>query len=311
MNLHQEAQLIECGVDWVTVTAKSRDRRKRLANVGTDMLSKAFEEGDEPKPFNWKGYEGLGTRHIELAERHDTTLLRVHGPPAFCSWVQILDHAENCTRLDVQATYRIEAESAEHTMARMWKCLARRKLHGKKIQWHYRRDSSKGNTLEIGRRASSLFGRAYDKGKESKLDHYKDCLRCEVENKAEQSKALASRIARARAPEPILAGNVCSFFHLRGVVLPATHAAAYTFVPAPHCHEIDRYLQWLRKSVRKGVARAVDRKGLYTALEALGLSEQVLEIMMDHDARIELLKERDNANSAKGEVDWIRNRSDA
>jgi hypothetical protein len=210
-------------------------------------------------------------------------MVRLHGMTARDDWWEVAQFAQNCSRIDFQLTFSSRLETVEKTLARAWRAVSRTKLHGKPVEWHYRRDSKKGNTLEIGRRASERFGRIYDKGKETQLDHYQGCTRLEVEFKGDAAWSRLKALSGKHSPADVIPSEVRSFFLDRGVDWPAPRDVLFQLkIARPHS-DVDKFLRYLTKCVRPGVARAIDKRGLHATLEALGITEVVLQSLAEED----------------------------
>lgn len=275
MLLAPDSKCIEWGVDWITLTAKDREARELMLREGKRLLDQATDQGDDVSAFRWKGYEGWTTGGCDVANREDSAMVRLHGMTARDDWWDVAQFAQNCSRIDFQLTFHSKQETVEKTLARAWRAASRTKLYGKPVEWHYRRDSKKGNTLELGRRASDKFGRVYDKGKETKLDHYQGCTRLEVEFKGDAAWSRLKSLSGKHAPADVIPSEVRQFFRNRGIDWPRPPEVLFLLKNArPHC-DVDKFLVYLQRCVKPGVARAVDKRGLHRTLEALGLLEAV------------------------------------
>lgn len=275
MKFPESTQVRECGVDWITLTAKDHTLAGTLTDVGTQLLEECRALGDEVSPFNWKGFEGWCVRGVEVATRYDCSMVRLHGREANDHWTKLSPHAQNCSRIDLQTTLSVEGEEVDHLLARIHRAVQRKKLHGKKLQWHYRRDSSRGNTVEVGRRPSQKFGRIYNKHFESKLDHYRGCARLEAELKGDE----AYRVWRSlsRSPRAMLwtAGYLHTFFSDRAVEFGIPREFCHLIECLPQARDSERKLEWLRKSVRPSVIKWIRSHDVAQVVEALGLTDYV------------------------------------
>jgi hypothetical protein len=283
MLLAADSELREWGVDWVTLTAKDRESRELMLREGKRVLDEAAAQGDDVCAFRWKGYEGWTTGGCDVANREDTAMVRLHGATAREEWWDVGQFASNCSRIDFQLTFRSQLESPAKSLARCWRAVQRSKAFGKPIEWHYRRDSKKGNTLELGRRPSEKFGRIYDKGKESKLDHYEGCIRLEVEFKGDTAWSNFNLLSSKHSPAEVIPSEVRRFFSVRGVDWGQPPDLLFLVKTARSHRDVDRFLRYVHKCVRPGVERAVALRGIDAVCEALGLSRALLGQMGQQD----------------------------
>lgn len=275
ITIPNEAVLIEHGIDWLTTTAREPKMIKRLVDEGDRIICDARSAGDDVRPFKWKGFEGWCVEGCDVGIRYDCGMVRVHGKTAHDEWSKVAHLGQNWTRIDLQQTYRITDCEVDVFLAKCWRSVKRTKLHGKPVKWHYRRDVSDGDTLEIGRRSSEKFGRAYNKAKESKMDHYERCIRFEGEFKGDCAWSIVSELMRR--PNDGTANSVYlrSFLLERGISLrPLSDGSS-----ALNCYakpaDVDRYIGWLRKCVSSGVRSAIERRGVDAVIDALGIGEMV------------------------------------
>ena len=284
MKLPADAELIEVGIDWLTSTATDKAMRKALAAECEKILRHATRHGDELRSFHWKGYEGLCVDGCDLGIRYDSVMVRLHGATANLYWWDVMQVSQNWTRLDLQTTWRITSESVNRTLARSWRAVQQTKLRGKAVEWHYRRDSSRGDTLEVGRRCSEQFGRAYNKALESKLDHYANCFRLENEFKGGHAASRLRAIAGADNTRACIAGQVADWWQARGVVSTRLQGWSHILDVRQRPADLDSRLRWLHNSVRGCVDRCVADGRLDDVLIALGLDNVVQRRLNGPDA---------------------------
>lgn len=271
----ETAELIEHGVDWLTVTAREPHLIKALVDEGDRILSDARSQGDEVRPFNWKGFTGWCAGGVDVGVRYDCGMVRVHGRTAQLEWSNVGPLGQNWTRIDLQHTYKLKDCDVDAFICKAWRSVKHTKLHGKNVLWHYERDIKDGDTLEIGRRSSEKFGRAYNKAKESKLDHYEACIRAEGEFKGDCAKTIAMAMLRSKVPANVASGYLCQFLSERGIKLRTLPGGSLQLIGCTKSADVDRYLSWLRKSLQSGVRNAVELRGVEAVIEALGLTDHV------------------------------------
>lgn len=269
LNVHGE--VVESGVDWITVTASGSVQGDLLRHRAQSIFQTEIEAGNECRPWGHKGYEGFTVGHAELGTRLDSTIVRLHGVLARESWWDVFEVATNCSRLDLQVTVRVAGSQPCRMVNRCLTVARHHKLHGKAQTWHLRRDSNRGDTVEFGRRVSDLFLRCYCKECESGLDYYKGCFRCEAELKRFVARSVATSLSDGRSVFEGSQGILHQIAKTRGIVLPTFEAGQTTSCLPNRGGDRQKWLAWLQKCVRPHVQREISRGGLNDVLTALGL----------------------------------------
>src|SRR3989304_5980210 len=134
-------------------------------------------------------------RNLRWGMRTDGCIMMLSGQDAAINWLPALALAQNVTRLDLAVTVSLAdpiTDVAKRAYA--WVLTDPHSCPGKKRKYSYVENSSGGQTVYIGSRASDQFGRLYDKGCESAKDACAPpglLWRYEVEFKAYRAKKLA------------------------------------------------------------------------------------------------------------------------
>lgn len=264
--------IVDAGVDWITCTFADGKipLRDRLS------VQRIFEDevraGNEETAWFQSGYVGRHCGGVEFGERHDGFCLRLHGPTAHEHWNRFAESASNVSRLDLQVTVKKEG-GPTRSIANCYR-QARRyyKGNGNAPALSMFRTSAGGSTFYIGKRASDVYVRIYDKEAESQLDHYKDCVRYEVELKNERAFLTCRSLASSPTPEAAVLAIVWTYIRDRGIRPPwhikdrASNRCSYSSSNA------QKRLQWLERSVRPAVRDLIESGMMVQALDALGLS---------------------------------------
>lgn len=264
-------ELIECGVDYITVTATRPPRSATLYDVAKEHLQREAEEGNEVR--RWKGltYSGYICGSVQLGTGPQGTIARVTGGTAKEAWRELYHWSSKCTRIDVQATIRVEGDPADR-IQQDWETVCARWAELKNAKEPKLRVGPLGpETIEIGSRQSERFGRIYDKRKESKLDHYQQAVRFEVEYKG----SLAGVVSRALIAEaPAVAAtipHISSFFRRYRVELPVQmHVSSLISAPRKES-DATKKIRYLHTSIRPLVQFLISRGMEPEVREALGL----------------------------------------
>jgi len=284
-----DTPLFEAGIDYFTVTGKGGQPTRQLAAFGAELLSDERKAGNEYRGWGMAGFNGFKAGCVQLGERGKEVILRVSGVGAMAAFREAMTHADSISRLDTQFTVRT-AKDAPTVIRRCYRSAKRlrdRRHTRGCVSILQSTDSS--STIYLNRRSSEVFGRIYDKGRESKLDHYWNAVRFETEFKGKMARRMAQELLqetdlelgsyqitrRVLAARSALA-NVCidalprsraSFFLLKARTSRTISA------PASLC---TRRSHWLRSAVRPTVDLFRKHGRLDEIYDALGLQQPTL-----------------------------------
>jgi hypothetical protein len=210
--MDSSGRVIEAQVDWLTVSAHSEERSRKLSDFADDLLTGEVAAGNHKTGWRSMGYEGFHSGHIDWGRRDDRqAILRVSGGPADALLVPALALADNCSRLDLCVTWRA-APPDPHIGANAYSlAFLFHQTHSRSARPEFQGDADGGYTCKVGNRRSPFHGRLYNKEAEraSRLDadlakHYQACWRYEVEAHDARALALATMVAeRVERPAAI------------------------------------------------------------------------------------------------------------
>lgn len=271
-------------VDWLTVTCKDPDLQRRIHDEVIRLSTILKDQGNVIKPWAFKGYKGFAARGLRWGVRDDSSIAMLSGEAASLNWPVMIAWATNITRLDVAVTLTL-AEPLEHVASGAYGTLTQGL--GEEAPRGSRKfslvvNSSGGETLYVGSRASDQFGRLYDKGREASDDlaiPTGKIWRYEVEFKADRASRIgAQMLASARREENTatddIAETVYKWFLSRGIspIWIADKGRAYSTETYAKITDAGVTLQWLATGVAPSVRRLMEI-GLGTeVLEALGIT---------------------------------------
>lgn len=263
---------IEAGIDWITITAKEPSKIERLRSFAYAMMEGELDRGMLGRPWYQSGYVGVACGHIQFGDRNDSAILRLGGHVAKSYWQRLIQFADNITRIDVQCTFRAEEKPAV-VVHRHYQEIQRKRRPLKRAPSLSRITNADGGyTVYSGRRCSNVMGRIYDKASESGLDHYKNCVRYEVQFNGKRARWVAQAIASSSLSLNQIAQLVLEFFGSRGASIGrlldklSSSLLFKTSPPFDGPTDIARKLDWLLRSVRPSIRLLVN----------LGLRERVL-----------------------------------
>jgi hypothetical protein len=205
-------------------------------------------------------------------------------------WWSLYPFSTNCSRIDLQFTVN-SGRPVKHVLLKVWKdAIDESQKRKRALKLKQILSPGQPETVMIGSRQSERYGRAYDKGVESGLDHYAGCVRFEGEFKG----SWAKRVCRALATKPrerhAVVPFVLDFFSKNGVSVQSalggsalSYKALETLVctyPSDSRGTVSkskaRSLRWLQVSCRPVVQRLIAAglsKELYSALGLLDHTE--------------------------------------
>lgn len=264
-------ELYECGVDYITATATRSRRERTLRELGEELVCSEAQCGNEVRKWSGLGYHGKYAGSASFGVGAQGVMVRASSGVALEHWRTLAQWATNVTRLDVQVTLRVGPRATEYISSR-WKEARRHWLdHPHLAEPKLRSGVNGAETIDLGSRQSERCGRIYDKHKETKLDHYAGCVRCEAEFKGGVSKAVASELLRQPPPSSSVIPYVLGFFRKQRVTL---HLEKYepTFIKGPRkTSDRGRKLIYLEKSIRPLILSLIDSGDTNEVLTALGL----------------------------------------
>ena len=271
-----EREIISVGVDYVTATARSKRSRQVLERIGTVELHKERTNGCEVGPFRLFDLEGLRSGAVEYATSLHYDMLRLSSHVASQRWHEVVQVADNVSRLDLQVTVRFtphQPNLAEHVERRMKQF---KRVKGTRLEIELRRNDVKGKTLYTGSRKSDLFSRLYDKGSESRLPELFGCWRMESQYQNERALVYAKSLLSVESAAEHIYALVAAYYRDRGAGIintsPTTVLALKALSRRPyHDTSSSKRLAWLRNQVRPGIQKELELGNLNAVLEALGL----------------------------------------
>lgn len=265
--------VLDCHIDWLTLTNNDPKNLYGLANLGKELVTLCISNNYTADPWHWCGYSGESTPHCRWGEREDSAILQISGPMADDWFDAAYLQATNCSRIDLAVTVRYEPEREGIAG----------ESYGNGKEWADKRgtgpgytlitNSSGGSSCYVGARISDLYGRIYDKYRESADERYRGCWRWEVEAKGEIAKRCASAVHSSPTRASAIGGTVWRYFARRGCEpdwrmgddeLPLLHIR-----PASN---VATKLQWLERQVSPTVRFLLERGYESAAIEALGLA---------------------------------------
>lgn len=184
--------------------------------------------------------------------------------------------AAHCTRADVAITVFYDTDTPGRARLARDGILAAYASGevSRRIRMTYIDGCGDGDTLYVGSRTSEVFGRIYDKWRESRDPYYACAWRWEIEFKGGRAESLLRMLDGASDRTGVLIGVSRCFWRGRGVLFPPVEkdAADLRVVSVPVPDDPARTLAWLATDVRPAVGALLEYFEQDAILWALGLS---------------------------------------
>jgi len=268
--------LVGIGVDYLTATATESNGHEPLHSYASQLFRVQCDKGNNPKPWGMAGFKGWRCGSVEIGKRNDETIVRLSSDSAYLSWRPVVQHASNVSRIDLQCTVLPVDGPTKRINQNRRQALrdASRSNDRKVVRWI--QDNRDGYTLYLGQRTSIVFGRVYDKFVQSGLDHYKGCVRYEVQFQNKLALNVACGLSKDHSTIPRIAGYCSQFFRGRGIELKLPHQELGNYSCSRRRSDVDRNLAWLTNAVRPTVLRLIALGRGEEVLRAIGLVDDSL-----------------------------------
>lgn len=264
------SNVVSAGIDYLTASTQSAKRAIEMEKRAFRIVNAFLDRGSRMRDWGMAGYRGWQCEGVQFGVRPDGAVARLSGSTAHTHWRDFYEMADNISRVDYQVTTR-----------NRWPAHVRIGRERKaRIQWQRAKagrpkittieDTEGGFVVYIGSRSSGQYGRIYDKGAESKLPEFAECVRHEIEFKGRHAKAAAARVASVSVPEIECIGTCQGWFKIRGYD-PRLSPNGYVYRQPSHKSSADRSLEWLAKGVKPTVERLIACGRGKEVLESLGL----------------------------------------
>ena len=270
-----EFPLLECGVDYITATATHSYLETPLREIGAELVESEAQCGNEVRKWRGLGYHGKSAGSASFGVGPQGVLVRASSGLANEHWRTLAHWSTNVTRIDVQVTLSVGPRATEFISSKWDEARRHWLTHPHLREPRLRSGVNGAETVELGSRQSERCGRIYNKFKETKLDHYRGCVRFEAEFKGGVSKGVAADLLRKPQASTYVIPHVLGFFRKQRIGLELkTHTPTF-FKGPPNVSDRGRKLVYLQKSIRPLVMRLIEGGELAEVISALGLTEVV------------------------------------
>jgi hypothetical protein len=268
--------VVSAGCDWLTMSAHSPGTVSAIFDWASEAFVREIDCGNELRTWGTHGFSGHRVGEIACASRGGRVLIILSGTAAKSHFGTVVGFADNVSRYDGQVTVRATDARDPIIAGALHALKGSLKRKGRNIRWEHRLSSDWGETVYLGSRLSSWYGRVYNKGAQSGLAEYQDCWRYEVELKKPNALPAARWVAAQASQADANTALVSYGYQHRGITpcFDAGSAAVdLAFSDPPTTDE--RRMTYLRKYIRPMVAKMLQRHTREELRRTLGLSEEL------------------------------------
>jgi DNA relaxase NicK len=212
---------------------------------------------------------------------------------AWDRWYDASNHSRKATRIDLQVTWPTTDDPGEYIREMYVAGKLHKPLNGRPPELTLTDTPSGAKMLTVGNRQSLLYGRMYDKYRESKMPEYAKCVRWEVEVKAEQAVDLTAYMREHRTESATTRAIVNQFWKARGMTpFWETYEALEEAPPVKRSRTDETKIAWLAAQVNPTLTTLKEHGRLESAIRALfkdtlpsGVVEELVRTATREDER--------------------------
>jgi DNA relaxase NicK len=249
------AKLVDAGIDYVRVT--SQDQRQKGKMLDYYLKKRAGDEalGYKESKGGAFGFVGYKIRHALYGVKGEWAMVQVSGARAKDSLV-LCKTGTQCTRLDLQVTYHVGEQNVGKVLRQAYEdACSHVRPKARPVAVKLIEERHQAQTVYVGKRASDIFIRCYDKFEESAAEEFRGCVRFEVELKGRAAKSMWAGVQAGQGWISLLLKQLYEILKERGIVLPDDDFSSYPTIPLKKERTSDESkLAWLHRAVRPTVA---------------------------------------------------------
>lgn len=263
---------LSAGIDWITCTARSPARVAALLSLGKDLVKQEVGSGGKQKPWHFQGFSGHTAGAIAAGYSGTGACVRASGATARECARELIECADNVSRLDIQVTVAASSYDAGYAERLYRSLLSAPKGRGRQLAKTLITSTYTGDTLYLGRRISDSYGRIYNKSAEDKVAEYPPRWRYELELKRKYAKSQALAYAASENQESWCVARVYHWFSDRHAAPPISPLERCTDCgPSRGSSEETRVVEWLKVGVRPVLKRLAAIYGWPDVLALVGV----------------------------------------
>lgn len=271
--------VLESQLDWLTTAVHSEKKAaawSRLARVWTVAEE---SDGNRRSPFRLGDYAGYICGRVRFGSRDAAALFQLSGDLAARHFDLLWIKHDTLTRVDIAVTVQLAGYDPIIAAAAYADATAYRVVHPRAAMASLVQDGDGGSTCYLGRRASDLYCRIYNKEAECRgrsdaegAAHYARCWRYELELKGGAAHQFAEALSTKPVKSYYIQSTLYEYLVKHGIEPLFERASADVPVPGfRRRSDRDSRLEWLEKSVRPAVTWLLGNTDRADLIERLGL----------------------------------------
>ena len=269
-----ESEVIDAGIDWLTVTQVDGGGVDELQMIAFDIKEQFLPSDAVPEPWGMQGYRGKSYGPLKIATREpEQAILIVSGALAKEAYPAIPIPFDRVKRIDLQVTVRL-AEPDDRVAVRYYETQRNLRTESERAKLWRLVSSATGDTLYHGRRGNSVYMRFYDKSLDLNAAGLGYCWRYEVEYRKKAAMNIAKTVAYSKEPYADIASLVWSQFSKCGFP-PSYHRGGEIRVMevGAKYKTPEGQVRWLERNVSPVVTQLVNLGYEAQVINSLGLSD--------------------------------------
>lgn len=264
------AKLVYTGVDYIRLTATDH---KPFSAWQAILLPEFVKEQDAGRRVHnrWMlGYYGRVGEHCFLGKNEEGCMMQMSSALAWSRWYDAGNHSDRCTRLDLQVTWPTLDDPGEYIREMYEVGKLRPKTEGKQPELQITDTPEGAKMLTSGSRQSEVYGRMYDKWRESKMPEYKQCVRWEIEVKGQAARDLNAYMRVNKSEAGTTRAIVKEFWQKRGMTpFWETFEAMEGIPPMKRSKTDETKIAWLAAQVAPTLTKLREHGRLADSIRAL------------------------------------------
>jgi DNA relaxase NicK len=258
------------GVDYIRITSLDH---KPVAAWEALVLPEYLREEQAGRKPHWRwmlGYYGRVGEHCFVGKNDSGSMIQLSGALAWSRWYDAGNHSERCTRIDLQVTWPLDGEPGEYIREQYQVGQLHQPINGRPPSLQLIDTPQGAKMLTVGSRQSEVYGRMYDKYKESKMPEYKSCVRWEIEVKGRQALDLNAYMRDNKYEPGVTRAIVKQFWQYRGMTpFWDTFEALEMEPPMKRSRTDETKLAWLQAQVAPTIQTLMEHNRGQDAIRAL------------------------------------------
>jgi len=210
------AKFVFQGVDYLRLTSNDHGPVEGWMDVAEHEYM-AEDRAGRRAHYRWiLNYYGRVGEHIFVGKNEEGAMVQVSGSLANDLFRPLSRQGGRCSRIDLQITSQPPNGPSDYLHDAFDIMATAPHLRGKPSLVQINDTNYGAKMVTVGSRQSQLYGRIYDKGKESKLEEWQGYVRHELEVKEEQARDLHFWLMEEITREHMIKAVVGNYFEKRG-----------------------------------------------------------------------------------------------